>query len=213
MSISEWSTTPADNASAATGINWAEGQAPSTVNDSARQMMADVAAWYAQLVGAGMLFAQAAAPTGWTKDSTTYDHALRLTSGTGGATAGTEDFSTVFAITATDTHALTEAELPSHTHTITISDSGHTHSVTDPGHAHTYERIAGTGVLQLSGAGLFSNTNTSFNTGSNTTGISIQSHTAGITASASNTGSGTAHSHDINLKVKYYDLIRCTKDA
>jgi hypothetical protein len=45
MSLWQWSTTPASNATAG-AINWAEGQAPSTVNDSARQMMADVAAWF-----------------------------------------------------------------------------------------------------------------------------------------------------------------------
>ena len=44
MALRDWSTTPASNASAGS-INWAEGQAPSTVNDSARQMMADVADW------------------------------------------------------------------------------------------------------------------------------------------------------------------------
>lgn len=48
MAINEWSTTPASNASGVTGVNWAEGQAPSTVNDSARAIMADVAAWYGQ---------------------------------------------------------------------------------------------------------------------------------------------------------------------
>lgn len=46
MSLWQWSTTAANNATAATNINWAEGQAPSTVNDSARQMMADVATWF-----------------------------------------------------------------------------------------------------------------------------------------------------------------------
>jgi hypothetical protein len=46
MSMYQWSTTPANNASAGL-IDWAEGQPPSTVNDSARQMMADVAVWFA----------------------------------------------------------------------------------------------------------------------------------------------------------------------
>ncbi|MFM0263334.1 tail fiber domain-containing protein [Paraburkholderia sediminicola] len=46
MPMYQWSTTPASNASAG-AINWAEGQPPSTVNDSARQMMADVATWFA----------------------------------------------------------------------------------------------------------------------------------------------------------------------
>lgn len=45
MALWQWSTTPANNASAGL-IDWAEGQPPSTVNDSARQMMADVATWF-----------------------------------------------------------------------------------------------------------------------------------------------------------------------
>jgi hypothetical protein len=45
MALWQWSTTPANNASAGL-IDWAEGQPPSTVNDSARQMMADVAEWF-----------------------------------------------------------------------------------------------------------------------------------------------------------------------
>jgi len=45
MTINQWSTTPANNASGVTSVNWAEGQPPSSVNDSARQVMADVAAW------------------------------------------------------------------------------------------------------------------------------------------------------------------------
>lgn len=43
MPFSQWSTTPADNATGVTDINWQEGQAPSSVNNSARQMMADLA--------------------------------------------------------------------------------------------------------------------------------------------------------------------------
>lgn len=38
-SIYNWSTVAADNATSDSAINWAEGQAPSTVNDSARVMM------------------------------------------------------------------------------------------------------------------------------------------------------------------------------
>lgn len=40
-----WSTTAATNASADSNVNWAEGQAPASVNDSARAMMASVAKW------------------------------------------------------------------------------------------------------------------------------------------------------------------------
>lgn len=40
-----WSQTAASNSTADTNVNWAEGQAPSSVNDSARAMMASVAKW------------------------------------------------------------------------------------------------------------------------------------------------------------------------
>lgn len=43
--IVTWSTTAASNATADSNINWAEGQAPSSVNDSARAMMASAAKW------------------------------------------------------------------------------------------------------------------------------------------------------------------------
>ena len=51
MGIFDWSTTPSSNATVGS-INWAEGQAPSTVNNSARQEMADVAAWRDLISGA-----------------------------------------------------------------------------------------------------------------------------------------------------------------
>jgi hypothetical protein len=40
-----WSQTAANNATADTNVNWAEGQAPSSVNDSGRGMMASLAKW------------------------------------------------------------------------------------------------------------------------------------------------------------------------
>ncbi len=43
MTVYKWSQTAATNSSADATINWAEGQAPSSVNDSARAMMAAVA--------------------------------------------------------------------------------------------------------------------------------------------------------------------------
>lgn len=46
MALWQWSTTAANNATADPSINWQEGQAPSTVNDSARAMMAAVAEWF-----------------------------------------------------------------------------------------------------------------------------------------------------------------------
>lgn len=47
-----WSRTASSNATADTTVNWAEGQAPSTVNDSARAMMASVAKYRDDIAGA-----------------------------------------------------------------------------------------------------------------------------------------------------------------
>ncbi len=46
MPLWKWSQTAATNATADSTINWAEGQAPSTVNDSARAMMAAQRKWF-----------------------------------------------------------------------------------------------------------------------------------------------------------------------
>lgn len=45
--IYDWSLIPGDNATSDTAINWSEGQFPSTVNNSARQMMARLAEYIA----------------------------------------------------------------------------------------------------------------------------------------------------------------------
>lgn len=49
--IVSWSQTAASNATADSNVNWAEGQAPSSVNDSARAMMASVAKWRDDVTG------------------------------------------------------------------------------------------------------------------------------------------------------------------
>ena len=53
MSFFKWSKTANSNAAADPTINWAEGQAPSTVNDSARAMMAAAAKYRDDMGGGG----------------------------------------------------------------------------------------------------------------------------------------------------------------
>lgn len=84
-----------------TGITFSDGTSTST-----------------NLIPAGtlMLFQQTAAPTGWTKQTTHNNKALRVVSGTA-SSGGTVAFTTAFAsgLTAGET-TLSTAQMPSHTH-------------------------------------------------------------------------------------------------
>jgi hypothetical protein len=74
--------------------------------------------------GTLMLFVQTAAPTGWTKSTTHDNKALRVVSGSV-TTGGTQNFTAVLNGTVGAT-TLTEAQIPSHTHTVGISFIGFT---------------------------------------------------------------------------------------
>tara|TARA_R100000656_G_scaffold122973_1_gene99036 strand:- start:430 stop:867 length:438 start_codon:yes stop_codon:yes gene_type:complete len=67
--------------------------------------------------GTKMIFNQTAAPTGWTKVTSSNDVALRLVSGTVG-TGGSVAFETAFASQTIPTHSISEAEMPAHTHAV-----------------------------------------------------------------------------------------------
>lgn len=92
---------------------------------------------------------------------------------------------------------LTEAQVPAHAHTVTITDPGHNHTITDPGHAHSYDRSNGGTVVNGSVAAVGAEqgkTNTV--TGTNYTGISINTRVTGITASNSSFGGSGSHIHN-----------------
>ena len=73
--------------------------------------------------GTKLIFPQAAAPTGWTKDTTAAinDSILRFVTGTGGGSGGSVGVSTWAAQTTTGSTTLTTAQIPSHTHTLSGS--------------------------------------------------------------------------------------------
>lgn len=102
------------------------------------------------------------------------------------------------------TVTLTEAQMPSHTHSITATlaaAGAHTHTITDPGHTHSYVSPGGVGTLGTN-IGL---SVTGATTGASVTGISINSageHTHTVTATAGTTGSSQAHEN----RPPYYAL-------
>lgn len=141
--------------------------------------------------GTKMLFHQSAAPTGWTKQTSIDDSALRVVSGdTGGGTGGSVAFSTLFATGKTvslsgnvGATTLTVSQMPSHSH---VQRKG---SINNNGDITIIAGHSATSTTQ-------SNTNTST---ASTGGSGSHTHTLSGTAS-------------IALNVKYTDVIICSKD-
>lgn len=128
---------------------------------------------------------------------------MPLIGATSAALAGT--------ITGSDTETLTEANLASHTHVLTVNNATtaitassppHSHTLTDPGHFHTYQSGFHSGESN-DGTGNDYNKKdpVTTSTSSQTTGITLSAATAAVsitdpghihTATAAPTGSGTA---------------------
>lgn len=157
--------------------------------------------------GTRMMFAQTAAPTGWTKDTVNYNnHSLRVVTGTA-STGGSVDFTSAFtsqtpAGTVTITSVtgsagnttLSTPQIPSHQHRVfSNASSDNLHSPT-----------AATPVnLVPSSAGP-----TTKNAFTNAVGGSgAHSHPFSFSS-----GSGSFSGNAINLAVKYLDVITATKD-
>jgi hypothetical protein len=80
--------------------------------------------------GTAWVFYQAAAPTGWTKSTSNDNKALRVVSGSGGVSAGTNAFTTIMTssylnysgtisvATPTGNTGLLDTQIPAHTHTM-----------------------------------------------------------------------------------------------
>ena len=134
--------------------------------------------------GTRLLFQQTAAPTGWTKDTTHNDKALRVVNGaasSGGSVAFTSAFTSQAVSGSVGSTTLVESQLPSHTHT-------HRGYVTVKG-GSAWPNSGGGGGATISNSGL---TTTATGGGG--------SHNHSFSANA------------INLAVQYVDVIIATKN-
>jgi hypothetical protein len=175
--------------------------------------------------GTKMMFVQTAAPTGWTKDATHNNKALRVVSGTA-STGGTVAFTTAFAsqavsgsianATATNQNATATNQAATQggtvaSHTLTIAEM--------PSHTHTYFSFGFNGSQGNSPdtRAKYPTTRTTDPTGGG------GGHSHGFTGSSHNhtqdahTHTQNAHNHTftgtaINLAVQYVDVIIATKD-
>jgi len=157
-----------------------------TLTTSTAQKQAISATAFAS--GTKMIFNQTAAPTGWTKDTTNNnDSALRVVTGTV-STGGSVAFTTAMASQAISAH--------------TLSVSGHTLSTSEmPSHTHTYSysyQSGGGGHDRYWEGRHYYSTPASGGTGS--------------TGSHSHSMGGSQTHSNIDLAVKYVDIIIAEKD-
>lgn len=131
--------------------------------------------------GTRMLFQQSTAPTGWTKDATLNDRALRVVSGAVGS-GGVTGFSSIFSRTTVDSTTLVASQMPSHAHSTYINSSLMSASVQG---LHVTSGNMDTTLIRLSGA------------------LSVQT---------TSQGNNAAHSHGLDLRLAYVDVIIARKD-
>ena len=182
-----------------------------TLTTSTAQKQAISATAFAS--GTKMVFNQTAAPTGWTKvTGSGNDHALRVVTGTVG-TGGSVDFTTAFASQSIAAHTLSADSCTLAAHTISVS--GHTLATSEmPSHTHSYfnkcNRIAYGFIADCHAHCLCCGRSTGSTGGGG-------SHTHGVGGSQTH----EAHTHafsgaqthaDLNLAVKYVDIIIAEKD-
>jgi hypothetical protein len=121
VTMSDGTSAPVTAAQGGTGLS-SVGTAGNVLTSNGTTWTSAAAAGFP--TGTVLIFAQTAAPTGWTKNTSTGDNsALRVVTGTA-STGGSVAFTTAFAsgLSAGAT-TLSTAQIPSHTHTVGGNDS------------------------------------------------------------------------------------------
>lgn len=178
--------------------------------------------------GTTMLFYQAAAPTGWTKQTTHNDKSLRVVSGTGGGSGGSTAFTSVFASRTPSGSVSSSFSGSTNGASANISVNGTTLSTGQlANHGHSFqngffaENDGNYGNFGSSVQGSnngYDNDNRPFTRGdttggegsgnSHSHGISQSDHSHGLSGSVSSSFSGNS----MDFAVQYVDVIICTRN-
>jgi hypothetical protein len=157
--------------------------------------------------GTQMIFNQAVVPTGWIRSTVHNDKGIRIVSGTGGGSGGTQPFSTVFARTNVDYHTLDGNELTYHAHG--VADPGHGHGVGDPGHGH-WATHSGRGITCSGVWDSYYTINANWGdqwTPTEGAGTGIWIGGAGVGIGIYAAGANYGHTHGIDLRCQYVDVL------
>lgn len=184
-----------------------------------------------------LVFYQATAPTGWVKQTTVNDGALRLVSGgTGGSSTTGTNFSSIFVNGNVGNTQLTLAQTPSHVHSVSITtgteSNGHTHTggysgTANSAGAHTHN--IGVSLQPVVSGGdtngyivdvvTFNNPTPTTSAGAHTHTVNVAGtsdnegalHTHNVSGNTASAGSDGTHTHTLNLAVTYSDVIICSR--
>lgn len=188
--------------------------------------------------GTSMLFYQAAAPTGWTKQTTHNDKSLRVVSGTGGGSGGSTAFTSVFAsrtpsgsISGSTSGATANISIDQALIGIAV-DQTTLSTGQMPNHGHSFENgffAENNGNYGNFGSSVqgsnngHDNDNRPFTRGDTTGGngssnshghgLSQNSHAHGVSQSNHSHGMSASFSGDsMDFAVQYVDVIICTRN-
>ena len=165
--------------------------------------------------GSSALFFQAAAPTGWTQntDASINTTTLRVVTGSGGGTGGSDAFSTTFTGSkSTASGAISFSDLSSASSPSNLSVGSTTLSTpTMASHSHPHYMI-GDNYLGSGSETKFRSPNNAEQSTSNTGGGGGHTHPLSGSLSLSGTGSATTSLSVPAMNVKFANVVACTKD-
>ena len=155
--------------------------------------------------GTTTLFGQASAPTGWTKVTQYDNYALRLVSGSGGTTGGSNGFTTAFG-------SYTPQGNVSISNLNVIGSVGSTslNNAQNAAHTHSFIKVcaSGSSCIGPGPAGVPTGCD-------NTTGSSgaSQAHTHNFSSGSATGTGGFVGTVTNQFAVQYFDVILCRKDG
>ena len=170
--------------------------------------------------GTKMIFYESSAPSGWTQYTNLNDYGLRVVSGSGGGTTGSVNFGDLF--DEQTINVTSNGSVSSETAGGSVSANVHGHNLTTsemPQHRHAYTKVSNSNAQDNRGGP--NNGQFTFNQYTTTAYTTYEGsgspHDHGISANFY----GAAHSHGISnlsgsgtldMRLKYADVIICTKN-
>lgn len=153
--------------------------------------------------GTKMPFAQSAAPTGWTQDTTdnSDNRMLRVVKTAGGSVAGSHS-------------PILCNVVPSHTHTVTVNSASTEHTHTDSGHVHgqvTTLSFGGSLTVRIDDDSVTSSGATQVQGASTLTGYASLGNMS-ANSTHSHTGTVSANGSASDWTPRYIDMIICSKN-